>query len=72
MNGFLPVQTHPAADVEVKTKIDCSPEVFKALLSQYGKVFRLENLVYDVDRGSAILTWIPQKPVLFLDQDGER
>lgn len=72
MTRFLPVQTHPAADTEVKTKIVCSPEVFKALFSQYGKVFRLEHLVYDVDKSSAILTWIPQKPMLFLDQDGKR
>lgn len=72
MSSFLPVQTHPAADTEVKTKIVCSPEVFKALLSQYGKVFRLEHLVYDADKGSAILTWIPQKPIMLLEKKGEK
>ena len=68
MSNFLPVQTHPGGDSEIKTEIACSPEVFKALLSQYGKVFRLEHLVYDADKRSASVTWAPQKPIMLLEE----
>lgn len=72
MSNFLPVQVHPAGDLEIKTDIVCSPEIFKALLSQYGKVFRLEHIVYDADKGSASVTWMPQKPIMLLKEKGEK
>lgn len=72
MSNFLPVQTHPAGDSEIKTDIVCSPEIFKALLSQYGKVFRLERIAYEADKGSASVTWIPQEPIMLLEEKGRK
>lgn len=67
MANLIPVQTHPAGDVEIKTKIVCTPEVFRALLSQNGKVFRLSHLSYEPLKDSAILTWVPQLPVVHVE-----
>ena len=67
MSNLIPVQTHPAGDVEIKTKIACTPEIFKALITQNGKVFQLSHISYEPSKDSAILTWVPQLPVVHVE-----
>ena len=71
MSELLPIQTHPAGDVEIKTKIVCTPNVFRDLISQNGKVFQLSHISYEPMTDSAVLTWVPQSPLPFIVESNE-
>lgn len=72
MSNLIPIQTHPAGDATIMTEINCLPEGFESLLTQRGKVFRLESIAYNPATKSAMVVWEPQKPVTIVQYGGAK